>query len=112
MKFYARPPMGDRDGGGGGRDRDGGGRGGGGGGGEDPLGLRRRMGKKRAPSFVAAPDFVFDYKDANTLRHFISERGKIVPRRISGLNATQQRQLTQQIKMARKIALLPYTNGK
>jgi small subunit ribosomal protein S18 len=112
MKFYARPPMGgDRDGGGGrdgGRGRDGGG----GGGGEDPLGLRRRMGKKRAPSFVAAPDFVFDYKDANTLRHFISERGKIVPRRISGLNATQQRQLTQQIKMARKIALLPYTNGK
>ena len=107
MKFFARPPMGgDRDGGGG---RDGGRGGGGNGGGEDP---RRRMGKKRAPSFVAAPDFVFDYKDANTLRHFISERGKIVPRRISGLNATQQRQLTQQIKMARKIALLPYTNGK
>jgi small subunit ribosomal protein S18 len=110
MMFFARPPMdgGGRDGGGGGG-RDGG-RGGGGGGGDDPM--RRRMGKKRAPSFVAAPDFVFDYKDANTLRHFISERGKIVPRRISGLNATQQRQLTQQIKMARKIALLPYTNGK
>jgi small subunit ribosomal protein S18 len=42
----------------------------------------------------------------------VSERGKIVPRRITGLNARQQRQLTQQIKLARKIALLPYTSGK
>jgi small subunit ribosomal protein S18 len=110
MKFYAKPPVEGRD-----RDRDGsssGGRGGDfrGGGGDD--GMRRRMGKKRAPSFVAGPDFIFDYKDPNTLRHFISERGKIVPRRITGLNATQQRQLTQQIKLARKIALLPYTTGK
>lgn len=108
MKFYARPPMdGGRDGG---RDSSSGGRGGQGGMGDD--GMRRRMGKKRAPSFVAGPDFVFDYKDPNTLRHFVSERGKIVPRRITGLNATQQRQLTQQIKLARKIALLPYTTGK
>jgi len=111
MKFFARPPMdGGRDGERGGRDSSSGGRGGQGGMGDD--GMHRRMGKKRAPSFVAGPDFIFDYKDPNTLRHFVSERGKIVPRRITGLNATQQRQLTQQIKLARKIALLPYTTGK
>ena len=80
-----------------------------GGGGDDALGLRRRGGKKRAPTFVADPDFVFDYKDSATLRHFITERGKIVPRRISGLSARQQRQLTTAIKLGRKIALLPYT---
>jgi small subunit ribosomal protein S18 len=67
------------------------------------------MGKKRMPTFTADPDFVFDYKDPGTLRHFVTERGKIVPRRISGLTAKQQRQLTNAIKHARKIALLPYT---
>lgn len=82
---------------------------GGGRGGGDDMGLPRRGGKKRAPSFAADPDFVFDYKDSATLRHFITERGKIVPRRISGLSARQQRQLTTAIKLARKIALLPYT---
>jgi small subunit ribosomal protein S18 len=79
--------------------------------GRDGDGMRRR-GKKRAPSFTADPDFVFDYKDAGTLRHFLTERGKIVPRRISGLNATQQRRLTTAIKLARKIALVPYTATK
>ncbi len=104
MKFYARPFEDDRRGG-----RDEGGGDGPRGGGDDPLGLRRRSGRKRAPSFTADPDFDFDYKDPQTLRHFITERGKIVPRRISGLSAKQQRQLTQAIKLARKVALLPYT---
>lgn len=107
MIFYARPGDDDR------RSRDDGstpppGRGGG----DDPLGLRRRAGRKRAPSFTADPDFEFDYKDPQTLKHFITERGKIVPRRISGLNATQQRELTRAIKLARKVALLPYTGVK
>ena len=106
MPMSARPAkdegMGERrssggGGGGGGERRSGGGGGGGG------------MGKKRMPTFTADPDFVFDYKDPATLRHFVTERGKIVPRRISGLNAKQQRQLTNAIKHARKIALLPYT---
>ena len=79
---------------------------------DDPLGIRRRAGRKRPPSFVNDPDFVFDYKDAQTLRHFITERGKIVPRRISGLSAKQQRALTRAIKRARMIALLPYTAVK
>ncbi|HEY8429598.1 MAG TPA: 30S ribosomal protein S18 [Sandaracinaceae bacterium] len=71
--------------------------------------MRRRSGRKRPPAFVNDPDFVFDYKDPQTLRHFITERGKIVPRRISGLSAKQQRELTRAIKRARMIALLPYT---
>jgi small subunit ribosomal protein S18 len=79
----------------------------------DPLGLRRkRGGKKRAPTFTTEPDFQFDYKDPQQLRYFITERGKIVPRRISGLSAKQQRELTQAIKRARNIALLPYTATK
>ena len=79
---------------------------------DDPLGIRRRGGRKRPPSFVFESDFVFDYRDPQTLRHFITERGKIVPRRISGLSAKQQRALTRAIKRARVIALLPYTAVK
>lgn len=76
---------------------------------DDPLGIRRRSGRKRPPNFVLDPGFVFDYKDPQTLKHFITERGKIVPRRISGLTAKQQRSLTRAIKQARIVALLPYT---
>ena len=90
-----------------------GGRRGEGGSDADPLGLRRRRGgKKRAPSFTADADFVFDYKDPQQLKYFITERGKIVPRRISGLSAKQQRALTLAVKRARNIALLPYTAVK
>ena len=49
-----------------------------------------------------------DYKDASRLRKFISERGKILPRRISGACAKHQRQLTSAIKIARVVALMPY----
>ncbi len=50
-----------------------------------------------------------DYKDIRRLRGFVSERGKIVPRRISGSCARHQRQLTHAIRRARSMALLPYT---
>jgi small subunit ribosomal protein S18 len=50
-----------------------------------------------------------DYKDAGKLRRFITERGKILPRRISGNCAKHQRQVTLAIKRARNIALLPFT---
>jgi small subunit ribosomal protein S18 len=50
-----------------------------------------------------------DYKDTKTLRRFISERGKILPRRMTGTCAFHQRQLTAAVKRARVIALLPYT---
>jgi small subunit ribosomal protein S18 len=54
-------------------------------------------------------DLHIDYKDSKTLRYFVTERGKIVPRRISGNCAKHQRVLTLAIKRARQIALLPYT---
>ncbi len=49
-----------------------------------------------------------DYKDERTLRRFVNERGKIIPRRISGTNAKYQRQLARAVRRARIIALLPY----
>lgn len=51
-----------------------------------------------------------DYKDVTTLRLFISERGKIRSRRITGLTVQQQRQVANAIKNAREMALLPYAN--
>jgi small subunit ribosomal protein S18 len=50
-----------------------------------------------------------DYKDTSRLRRFLTERGKILPRRITGNCARHQRQLTRAIKRARQMALLPYT---
>lgn len=56
------------------------------------------------------PSEPIDYKDVDLLRKFITERGKILPRRITGLTAKQQRDLTVAIKRARLIALLPFIN--
>ncbi|NEQ46361.1 MAG: 30S ribosomal protein S18 [Leptolyngbya sp. SIOISBB] len=56
------------------------------------------------------PGDAIDYKDVDLLRKFITERGKILPRRISGLTAKQQRDLTTAVKRARMLALLPYVN--
>ena len=50
-----------------------------------------------------------DYKDVGLLRHYVTERGRIIPRRITGATARHQRMLTRAIKLARQIALLPYT---
>ena len=50
-----------------------------------------------------------DYKDVAMLKHYITERGKIIPRRITGASAKHQRMLTRAIKLARQIALLPYS---
>ncbi|MEB3273444.1 MAG: 30S ribosomal protein S18 [Prochlorothrix sp.] len=58
------------------------------------------------------PSDPIDYKDVDLLRKFITERGKILPRRITGLTAQQQRDLTTAIKRARILALLPYINGE
>lgn len=49
-----------------------------------------------------------DYKDVAMLKHYVTERGKIIPRRITGATARHQRMLTRAIKLARQIALLPY----
>lgn len=50
-----------------------------------------------------------DYKDVGLLKHYVTERGKIIPRRITGATAKHQRMLTRAIKLARQIALLPYS---
>lgn len=56
------------------------------------------------------PGDPIDYKDVDLLRKFITERGKILPRRITGLTAKQQRDLGVAIKRARIVALLPFVN--
>ncbi|PIE06288.1 MAG: 30S ribosomal protein S18 [Sorangium cellulosum] len=69
----------------------------------------RRRGKRRYCRFCADRAAVIDYKDPQALRYFVTERGKIVPRRISGTCAYHQRKLNKAIKQARNIALLPFT---
>ena len=65
--------------------------------------------RKKVCIFCADKVAYIDYKDSNKLRKFISERGKILPRRMSGTCAKHQRQLSTAIKRARTIALMPYT---
>lgn len=55
------------------------------------------------------PNLTVDYKDTKTLKRFLSEDGKILPRRRTGLSAKNQRRVTTAIKRARHLALLPYT---
>ncbi|MDQ2786035.1 MAG: 30S ribosomal protein S18 [Chloroflexota bacterium] len=121
-----RPPRSDDrrgDGGGGGRfggGGDGGGRrfggGGGGGGGRFGGGGGGRFssgggGRRRADLFAADGVDEIDYKDVARLRRFLSERGKIEPRRKTGLSAKRQRALAVAIKRARHLALLPFVAG-
>lgn len=69
--------------------------------------MRRR---KKVCIFCADKVDFIDYKDSAKLRKFISERGKILPRRISGTCAVHQRQLTVAVKRARQMALIPYVS--
>ncbi len=70
---------------------------------------RGRRSKRRVCSFCVDKVVEVDYREAQKLRRYITERGKILPRRISGNCAHHQRQLTVAIKRARNIALLPFT---
>ncbi len=72
---------------------------------------RRRFTRRKGCRFCADPSMKIDYKEVRGLRYFVSERGKIVPRRISGNCASHQRKVTEAIKRARNIALLPFTAG-
>jgi len=65
--------------------------------------------RKKVCAFCTDKAYQIDYKDVNRLRKYITERGKIIPRRISGNCAKHQRELTIAIKRARAIALLPFT---
>jgi small subunit ribosomal protein S18 len=87
----------------GGRSSGGPGAGGGGGGARRPFFRRRKSCPFSGPN---APKI--DYKDVRLLQRFISERGKIVPSRITAVSAKKQRELAQAIKRARYLGLLPY----
>ncbi len=71
---------------------------------------RRGRGKRRKVCYFTVNKIEYiDYKDVELLKKFISERGKILPRRVTGTSAKYQRMLTVAIKRARQVALLPYT---
>ncbi len=71
--------------------------------------MRNRKPKKKVCSFCVEKVEHIDYKDVAKLRRYTSDRAKILPRRITGTCALHQRQLTEAIKRARHIALLPFT---
>jgi small subunit ribosomal protein S18 len=77
--------------------------------GEGKGGMKMRRAKRKICAFCVDKVTDIDYKEIAKIRKFVSERGKILPRRISGNCAKHQRQLTIAIKRARHIALLPYT---
>lgn len=70
---------------------------------------RRFKPRKKICSFCANKSATIDYKDINTLKKYVSDRGKILPRRVSGNCSKHQRALTIAIKRARQVALLPYS---
>ncbi len=70
----------------------------------------RRKGRKKVCHFCVDRVETIDYKDIARLRKFISERAKILPRRVTGTCAAHQRELTVAIKRARFVALLPYVS--
>ena len=72
---------------------------------------RRIFHRRKVCRFCADQSLAIDYKDPKSLKYFITERGKIIPRRISGTCAKHQRSLTHAIKRARTIALLPYAGS-
>ncbi len=72
---------------------------------------KRLFSRKKVCRFCADKELKIDYKDAKVLKSFVSERGKIIPRRIVGTCASHQRELCEAIKRARQIALLPYSGS-
>jgi len=70
--------------------------------------MRKGRSRRKVCRFCADKKQTIDYKDPKLLRYFITERGKIVPRRISGNCARHQREIATAIKRARHIALLPF----
>ena len=73
------------------------------------MATKRRFPRKKICRFCSDKILDIDYKDIKRLRNLITERGKIIPRRISGNCARHQRQLGTAIKRARNIALMPFT---
>lgn len=78
-------------------------------GGKFGRGSRGGSRRRRVSRLSAEKIDYIDYKDVKLLQSYIAENGKILPRRLTGVSAWQQRKLTEAIKRARNIALLPYT---
>jgi len=72
---------------------------------------RKRFQKRKSCKFCEDKVVAIDYKDVKLLKMYVSERGKIIPRRITGNCAKHQRSLTTSIKRARNIALIPFSAG-
>ncbi len=72
---------------------------------------KKRFQRRKVCRFCVNNQTQIDYKDLRSLRSLVTERGKIIPRRISGNCARHQRQLTTAIKQARNIALMPFAAG-
>lgn len=70
-----------------------------------------RRARKKVCALCANKDLVLDYKNADQLKKFINEKGKILPRRATGACAKHQRDITLAVKRARHIAVLPYTQN-
>ena len=77
--------------------------------GDAPMKRRNMRRRKKVCVFCGKDNGDIDYKDLNKLKRYVSERGKILPRRITGNCAKHQRALTVAIKRSRHIALMPYT---
>ena len=77
--------------------------------GGEEAGGRRGFGRRKVCRFCADKTLKVDYKDQGQLKYFLTERGKIIPRRISGNCARHQREVATAIKRARILAILPYS---
>ena len=75
-------------------------------------GGRRGFGRRKVCRFCADKNLKVDYKDQGQMKYFLTERGKIIPRRISGNCAKHQREVATAIKRGRMLAILPYTVGQ
>jgi small subunit ribosomal protein S18 len=79
--------------------------------GGDEGGGRRGFGRRKVCRFCADKALKVDYKDQSQMKYFLTERGKIIPRRISGNCAKHQRDVATAVKRGRMLAILPYTVG-
>jgi len=77
---------------------------------DDKMGGRRGFNRKKVCRFCTDENYMLDYKDTRLMQSFVSEYGKIVPRRISGCCAAHQRNLTTEVKRARNLALVGFVS--
>lgn len=78
---------------------------------DEESNLKFRKMRKKVCAMCANKDLVLDYKNYDQMKKYVNEKGKILPRRATGACAKHQREITQAVKRARHIAILPYTQG-